>query len=345
MKRFLVLSIFTGFLSYVQAQVMDSVDNIILKIPASWKVDKNATFTQMTLFDKQKKSFCQLAVYQQQPASGDPRADFKKEWNDLVLVYFKTDAVINPVPMKSTKGAKYLSFGSVATNVADGKPYYVQLNMYDCGKAVQSIMMISGTRKLLQSFDSSWQSLIVAVKKNSEYSTVASTSTTNPASIDKQLLGLWGKSQSSPPQYRNGVLVNLTNNGYYKSQYDLKADGTYSLHGESWGGQINSNELILIDESGTFEIKGDQFILSPLKSKATTVDRGNGNIKKTENLAAVKRVYSWQLYHFEGINETQLVLKANKENRFDGGFASNEAFPNSFLFSKQYKPEWKWLLK
>src|SRR6185503_3193830 len=129
---------------------------------------------------------------------------------------------------------------------------------------------------------------------------------TTPASvsINEKLLGKWAKSASSPPQYQNGTLVNLVNAGYHKGQYEFKADGTYSFHGES---QFSSNDYGLTEEKGNYSVSGNQITLSPTSATIRKMD-ANGSLKKSENLPLSKRVYSWQLQYFEGINETNLVL-------------------------------------
>jgi hypothetical protein len=131
-----------------------------------------------------------------------------------------------------------------------------------------------------------------------------------------------------------------TNAGYYKVQYQFKADGTYTFKGESWGGYLRSEEFWTITENGSYSISGDTLTNSPAASVATERNSA-GAVKKSQNNALDKVTYKWQLHYFEGINETNLVLQPPRPTQRDGGFAGNSAFPNSYLYSQGSKLEWK----
>ena len=337
-------AILTAFLAFpvlaLYAQVSDSLDNIFMKIPANWQVTRNATFTQLTLFDKKQNNFCQVAVYQQQPASGDKITSFRKEWEETVRSFFEAPANVTPVTKKIRNGITTMAYAAQVTNKANNLPYYIELNMFDCGNYVQSMMVTSGSKKHFQYFDSLWQSLITRVKKNTFSTATATTPGTNNSSLP--FTGLWSKSSSSPMGFDPGSV--LTNAGYIKSQYNFKPDGTYTLRGEAGGGYLRSNNYVVIDESGTYKVSGDQLTIIPAKGKAVSTDR-DGKVQKTQNLDLAKRTYTWQLYYFEGLQETQLILTTAKEYYQDGGFAGNSAFPNSYMFSQKFNPEWRIQLK
>lgn len=324
----------------LQAQGLDSLDNVILKVPAAWKVSKQATYTELTLFNKQQNSFCQIALFQQQPAAGDRFASFKKEWDELVRVYFEAPAAGTPLPKKLKNGVTVLNYGAMVTNKANNLPYYVELNLFDCGNYIQSMMITSGSKKHLQAFDSSWQSLITRVKKNTSATATTASAPANTSGVS--IAGVWAKSSSSPMGIDPGTII--TNVGYLKCQYDLKADGTYTLHGEIGGGALRSNNYGVFDESGTYTLSNSQLVIKPAKGKLTTTDR-DGKVLKTQTLDLATRTYAWQLHYFEGLEETQLVLKPAKEYFQDGAIAANPAFPNSYLYSTKYKPEWRINLK
>lgn len=314
-----------------QAQIMDSLDNLVLKIPAGWEVKKHGTYTELTKFNKTRNSFCHLAIYQQQPASGDKYASFTLEWEGLVLAYFETSETPAPQTRK-TKNGNVLYYGAQVVNKINKLSYYTELHVYDCGSYVQSVLVMAGIKKHLH--DSLWQPLIVGVKKNSASTLPAATGTaaSNPFN------GKWGKAGSSDMSVDAGaVLINV---GSYKCQYDFKPDGTYALRGEAWGGYMRANDYTRIDESGTYKVSEQQLSLIPSKGKLQKLNR-DGKVLKSENLAISKRTYSWQLHYFEGLNETQLVLTPAMQYTWDGGAGGNSLFPNGLLLSQQYKPEWR----
>lgn len=307
----------------------DSLDNIVFKLP-NGRIEQERTY--MHAYVAIGRTVYELAAYQQQPASGRLTADFRKEWNEIVLAMFNVTVAARPVSRNNGKGISWLSFSAPATNKNNGGSFYVQLNVYDCGAYIQSVIVYTATKKDLLQFDSTYQALIADVKKNTNAVAAGPTNNTQPFS------GAWAKSASNFSGFDPGSII--TDQGYYKGQYDFAPNGSYVFHGESWGGHMRSAHYLVIDENGTYTINGDQLILAPSKSVLKETNH-EGVVRKTQNLSLEKRSYRWQLYYFEGLQEYNLVLSGVKENMIDGGFGSNELFPSSFLYSQKYKPEWK----
>lgn len=370
-KQMLLAGLLLSLLAPANAQTTDSLDNLILKIPAVWQVSKSPSFTELKYFDKANKSFCMLAVYAAVPASADKKAAFQTEWKELVEKNFAVASPGEPVTMRTRSGASFQRWGSAATDKS-GNKYYVQLNVYDCGPTIQSVMALSASQQHLQRYDSLWQSLIAGVKinRNNNGSTsnpATSPATTNPpatanppAATNAKLPpaniifnAKWGKSEAPIGAYSNDGLVNLAFSGYKRCEYNFKPDGTYTFQGENWGGQVNAakmrlkndKEYGLIDEAGIFKVNGNQVIITPLKNVHRVVD-GNGNVLRTESLGLQQRSYTWQTYYNPGMEETRLVLTAAKENIIDGDFSTYEpavSFPKSYCYVLGKKMFFKYL--
>ena len=154
-----------------------------------------------------------------------------------------------------------------------------------------------------------------------------------------KIVGTWSKSASSPWGSSPGAVA--TNAGYYKGQYQFRADGGCSFKGESWGGYSRSNEFWTIEESGTYSVNGDSLTIEPRTSTATLRDQA-GTVKKSQNNRPERVTYKWRLHYFEGIGETNLVLQPIQPTLRDGSFAGNSAFPNSYLYSQGSKLEWRY---
>lgn len=325
--------------AFMQAQTKDSLDNIVFAVSNDWKPSHSESFRQYTFYGKDK-SFCQLTIYKAQPSSGNKTIDFQNEWKELIEKNFSVFTLASPALLKNSKGASFQRLGAKAVG-SDGNKYYVQLNVYDCGNSIQSVIAVSGTQKQLQQYDSSWQNLITGVKKNATgISNAVTTNAITPS--DKTIVGTWGKSSSSPSAYTNGVLTNLGYSGYTKGEYNFKADGNYTFQGESWSGYMNSTEYRLIDEKGSFTVNGNTLQLTPSKSLYRVVN-GEGVLKSSQALPLDKRIYTWKTHYYEGLNETSLILTANKENAVDGGFSLSELFPNSFIYDPGKKLEFRFL--
>ncbi len=175
--------------------------------------------------------------------------------------------------------------------------------------------------------------------KGGKLSIAGDNKTSQPAATgDKNIVGVWSKSAASPWGTAPGAVA--TNAGYYKGQYQFKADGSYNFKGESWGGYSRSEEFWTIEEDGSFSVSGDQLTISPKTSTATLRNR-EGVVKKSQNNQLERVTYKWKLHYFEGIGETNLVLQPAQQTLRDGGFVGNSAFPNSYLYSQGSKLEWK----
>lgn len=336
-QLFLVISASFGLQTSV-AQTKDSLDNLVFAVSTDWKPTHSESYKQYTFYGKDK-SFCQLTIFKAQPSSGNKTTDFQNEWKELVEKNFSVFTLASPTVINN-KGVSFQRLGAKAVG-ADGNKYYVQLNVYDCGSAVQSVIAVSGTQKSLQQYDSLWQKLIAGVKKNKATTpTVVTTQSTPPA--DKTIVGTWGKSSSSPSAYTNGVLTNLAYSGYTKGEYNFKADGSYTFQGESWGGYMNSTEYRLTDEKGSFTVNGSTLQLIPSRSLYRVVN-GEGALKSSQTLPLDKRTYTWQTHYYEGLGETSLILTTAKENAVDGGFSQSSVFPNSFIYSPGKKLEFRFL--
>lgn len=158
------------------------------------------------------------------------------------------------------------------------------------------------------------------------------------ANEGSKIVGVWSKSASSPWGTSPGAVA--TNAGYYKGQYQFKADGSYSFKGESWGGYSRSDEFWTIEETGAYSVEGDSLTISPAKSTAT-LRTGAGVVKQSKNNQLEKVTYGWGLHFFEGIGETNLVLRPARQTARDGGFSANSDFPNSYLYSQNGNLEWR----
>lgn len=335
--RFLLLS--TIFVQTTRAQIKDSLDNLVFAVNNDWRLSHSESYKQFTFYGKDK-SFCQLTVYKAQPSSGNKTTDFQTEWKELVEKNFSVFTLASPMLKKSSKGIPYQRLGAKAVG-SDGNKYYVQLNVFDCGNSIQSVVAVSGTQKQLQGYDSAWQKLITGIKKNTA-TTSAIVNTQSVPPTDKTIVGSWHKSASSPSAYTNGVVTNLAYSGYTKGEYNFQTDGSYTFQGESWGGYMNSTEYRLIDEKGSFTVTGNTLQLTPSKSLYRVVDE-EGILKSSQNLPLDKRTYTWKTHYYEGLNETSLILTATKENAIDGGFSQTSLFPNSFIYDPGKKLEFRFL--
>jgi hypothetical protein len=145
--------------------------------------------------------------------------------------------------------------------------------------------------------------------------------------------GKWGSGKSA--QKAGGVSF-----GSIISQYDFRADGSYTFHSEAWGGTFNPNWRLVIDEQGSWAVAGEQLTVTP-RAATSVVRDGSGAVQKTSELPLEKVTYRFQTTYFSGLQETQLVLTPPAATVRDGAFAVNASFPNSYLLRDAYKPAFR----
>ncbi len=328
MKKTLVLFLFLLFSLLLQAQA-EQFDIATYTPPKDWVKNSKEGVVIYSKSDPKTGGFCIIALYAATPSAGTAQKDFENEWKELAVSPF--NAAPDPVTEKQTTPDGWEAIAAAAAGKQDGIDSYVVLTVFSGFGKTTSVLANLNDQSYVAELDQFLQNLQLDKEK-----TVAMT-TTLTTNTDTRISGKWAKSASSPPQYNNGVLVNLVNTGYSKGQYDFKPDGTYNFHSES---MFSYNDYNLVDESGRYSVSGSQLSLTPSKSELRKVD-ANGTVKKSQVLPLTKREYSWQLHYFEGIGETNLVLSSVAENILDGAYGGNSRFPNSFLYSQKFVPEWK----
>lgn len=315
----------------LQAQT-EKFDLATYTLPKGWSKTTKPGVVVFSKTDSTTGGYCILALYAATASAGTAQKDFGNEWKELAVAPYHADA--NPATETQTTTDGWKTIAGAAIAKQDNIESYIILTVYSgYGKTI-SVMANLNDQTYIPELEKFLGSLNLD-KKASVNSRPALVAGQND---NKQVVGQWTKSSGSPPQYNNGLLINLANFGRYTVEYIFNTDGSYRLHGEA---EINSASYRLIDESGTYTVQGNQLTLIPSTGSHRMVD-GQGTLKKSDKLPLTKRVYTWQLHYFEGIQEDNLVLTASTDNILDGGFSGNDSFPNSFLYAKRnYQTYWK----
>lgn len=319
-------SLITLFVATNIAAQTEKFDIASYTAPANWKKEVKETYVSYTDVKQNSGSFCVLAIYASKKSEGSVEKDFATDWQELVVKPFDP-ADKNPAAETESMGG-WKATASASPITFNGATAYVLLTTFTGFGKTTSVLATLNDQAYLQELEG----FLSGLRLDSSIAEIPSSSPTN-----FQLIGKWAKSASSPSRYVNGKINNMAYNGYYKGQYEFRKDSSYTFIGESYNGL---NEFGLFDEKGKYAVKGQQIILTPSSGQVRITDL-NGKLKKTQALAKTKRTYQWQLHYFEGIKENNLVFTADKENIVDGGYSSNSLFPNAFLYSREYKPEWK----
>ena len=73
---------FTGIILVAQTESFDIAN---YKPPVGWKKDVKQSVVNFTLVDNVKNTYCIIGVYSSVVSTGNEMADFKNEWNELVI--------------------------------------------------------------------------------------------------------------------------------------------------------------------------------------------------------------------------------------------------------------------
>lgn len=322
MKQLFILSVglifcFSGF-----AQ-KEKFDLVSYTAPANWKKETQQNVVGFTITSKDKKTFCQLGVYRSTASKGSIDLDFESEWNELVVKTYKPTAapqvneVVEADGWKVKSGASNFSF--------DGGTAMALLTTMSGYNRVVSIIALTNSQDYLKDIEAFISS--VDVEKPAVTTPPPATTTTDESSI----LGTWAATTSDNSNYRmkNGVM------NYIMKQYTFNTDGTYVFISKAFDPLMNT--IILGKESGTIQLSGSSITINPKKSVLESWSKKDGGddfgkLLSTKTVALEKVTYQFRKHYFSGIQETNLVLQADKPTQRDGPFSNNLSYNNAWYY-------------
>ena len=134
--------------------------------------------------------------------------------------------------------------------------------------------------------------------------------------------------------YKNPYSVN--GYGYSKAQYTFNAGGTYSFVSKTF--RMTFDKILLVRESGTYQISGNTLTIAPQKSVIEAWSKRDGTDKWGALLSRQARplekvTYKFTRHYFSGIQVWNLVLQAGQATERDGPFSSNTTFSNAWYYA------------
>ena len=99
--------------------------------------------------------------------------------------------------------------------------------------------------------------------------------------------------------------------------------------------------IIVVKETGKYSVSGDMLTLTPTKSVISSYKKAGGvdalgPLVKSQNRDLETVAYKFTFHYFEGIQEWNLVLQADKVTQRDGQFSNNTTFPNAWYFDQKF---------
>jgi len=313
MKKLILLSFVMLNISVI-AQT-ETFDLTTFTPPLGWKKEVKKDYLSYTKTEKAKKTWCQIGIYKSISSKGSIESDFDSEWQLLVVQPYQIKEAPKSGGIQEAEGWKIkVGSGKFTFNNKEAKAILSVISGYN--KEI-SIIAITNSQDYLPQI----QDLLVSVNLKIPETNPE----TNPEqaqlldSDNTAVVGSWGKSNTVGQMYnRFGTY------SYNKQQYTFNSNGTYNFVAKNYSEQYN--ETLLIKESGTFSVSGNNnLIINPESSVIEAWSKKNGgdnwNILKTSQKRPLEKTF----YQYTLV-EKNLVLKTNRETERDGRFNNGNTY-------------------
>ena len=329
MKRILILLVCWLFINQCLAQ-KETYEFVSYTPPQGWTKDVKAnTSTSYTITNKKKNSYCQINIMLSVDSKGGINEDFESEWQGLIVKSFKvTDSA--QVIADTTENGWTIKAGMAQFSYNNQQAVAMLSTMSGYNKAV-SIVTVTNSQDYIAAIQSFLGSVEMKVPDTSSH-VISQNNAEGPS-----IIGTWGIGLSTSERYEDNKNAYAVNNyGFIRKQYTFNDDGTYSFYSKTF--KMIYDKILLVRESGTYHISGNQITISPTKStieawsKKDNTDKW-GKLLTKENGKLEKVTYQFLKHYFTGIQQWNLVMQYTSPTERDGPFSTAAAFNNSWLYA------------
>jgi hypothetical protein len=296
--------------------------------PNGWKKSGNTpNVISYAITNNQKGTYAQIGIYASTNSKGNLQADFESEWQELIVKTYKPTKKPELIPTASENGWDAQG-GGAPFEFNGGQSAAMLITMSGYGRCM-SIVILTNTDE--------FQSVIEKFLESVDLKKIETTSQPALVNGNNSIVGAWGKAASPNQKYDDYKRPYSANdNGYQKDQYTFNSNGTYNFVSKTF--RMTFDKILLVRENGTYQINGKNLTISPQKSVIEAWSKKDGadkwgNLLNTQNRPLEKVTYQFTKHYFEGIQQWNLVLQADKETQRDGTFSSNTTFNNAWYFS------------
>ena len=322
---------FIQLLALASFAQVEKFDIVTYTTPKGWGMEKGTDTLQFTKEDKANKTFAIVTVYRSMDAGPDSRANFLAAWKALVNETFKSPAQ----PQIGTPGPKdgwMAEVGLAPVSTEELKGAAILTTMTGGGKMINVLVLANS-----DSFTKEIEAIIDSITLPPVKAASAQSTGPAPTAVPARLIGKWNRSGSGYPTYADPVSWGTA--GYTTSRYEFKPDGTY-VHTERSFRMMMEN-IIVVKETGKYSVSGDTLTITPAKSVISSYKKAGGvdtlgALVKSQNRDLETVAYKFTFHYFEGIQEWNLVLQADKITQRDGQFSNNTTFPNAWYFDQKF---------
>jgi hypothetical protein len=307
------------------AASQETFDVVRYTPPAGWKKDVTRNMVVYSTTDAGAGTWCQISIIRSTVSRGGLDADFKSEWQELIVKNY-APAEAPQMSEASEKDGWQVKSG--------GAPF-----VFEKSKAVALLTVMSGFGRsasvMAASNSGDYGDAIQALLSSVELIRPATAGPRPPIAGEKaggaSLLGTWGASASDQSSFRmkNGIM------NYIKRQYTFNADGTYIFLSKTFDPLMD--KILLGRENGTYRVEGGLLSVRPVRSVLEAWSKKDGADKwgrllSTQNVPLESADYRFTRHYFSGLREWSLVLQSDRQTRRDGPFSGNTAFERAWLY-------------
>lgn len=302
----------------------ETYDLVTYSPPQGWSKEVKDNLILYTIVDKKNSSWCQVGIIKSTTSKGDIEKDFESEWQELVVKNYKSTEKPEVNEVQETEGWKIKAgSGKFMFNNASAVAMLTTASGYN---RCVSIVVVTNSQGYITDVETLLSSIdLVKPQTNLQQQT------NNDG--NSSILGTWGKNGGVHQTY--GDAVSYGNAGYSKDQYTFNSNGTYSFVSKTF--RSSYDKIILVKETGSYQISGDDITINPQKSVIEAWSKKDGTDKwgqliSSESRPLEKVTYQFTKHYFSGIQEWNFVLRSNKVTERDGPYGGNTTFNNAWYY-------------
>ncbi len=313
MKMVKIISLFSTILtmSFSLPAQKQSFDIISYTAPEGWTETvgrSNVSYSRV-----ENGNWAQIAIYKSTESTGTIDTDFDKEWTELVAA---SKNISSPQKTKPQLQHGWTVMSGSGIWQYNGATVATILTLYSNNNICIAVFCNSTSAPYLKDYQFMLGTIdfdISKIKKEDNSTNTSSQNRTNHLSV----IGTWD-------QYVN----ERGTTGYFRSEYVIKADGTYLFLRKDCsaiGNEINFNY-----ETGTWKLNGNQLTITPKQGKDEVLEKpANGHwgtdwgkLLKSGTRKLETTTYTIKLSYDEYYKTNYLRIDFNKPTQRDGGSGS-----------------------
>lgn len=310
-KQILICTLVTLSMVNVFAQ-KQSFDVVNYEAPKGWDKSETPNGVQLSTKDDGKGNYAAVVIVKSITTTGSAQDNFNDSWEKLVKGTVKVAEASHLSDMNVEKGWHVLS-GQANYNDGTNKGIVTLITATGNGKMANVVIMTNTSKyqeEILAFVNSLELNETASAQKNTGTSATTNNNVNNPA-----VTGLWTNYILENNGYSNGLP--MVTGGYARSEYLLKADGSYIYRVKNWM-VYGAKYILFVYETGSYSINGNQITFTPKTGKGgwwgkTKSTKEWGPFVKGSDYKPERKTYTFEIKNSSVTNDITLILKTGAQ--------------------------------